>query len=494
MRMGIDVHDVVAGAVDEELLCSICTDIVQRPRCCRSGHVFCEACIKKWLQNNSTCPIGREDLEVEQLAHVRPLERMVDRMQVRCPNRGARRSWTCRPSGCAWIGLVADRAAHLHNECAFQPVPCTLPGCNASVPRRRLAAHMNTCPCRESAASPEKYQSPSKAKARAEVHAQQLRSKMAVCDSSTASCVARWLFVAAGLMIVAALLSYPLAVDRPLKTLERERQSETGAQAGAGEGLHDDEPVTIDETPRSVADVNEPGGIGSAPSVQVGAGANGGEHALDDGVPRSVVDGNEPGGTDSNAPEAAGGGVEITFDTATATPQTIVSAMRGLVVNADVQESGCLALWSLAYRNGATSAEIVRAGGVDAVIAAMQTHVRLSPSNWRVQELCTAALWNMAIDGWWREGAPPTAGDLPGVAPPVGTASTCLAIVKAGGLEAVIQAMGAHATEHAVVRLHTCPNVLEMVHRSRTHCASTFFNTDVLIAWSAAHILQKACG
>ena len=493
--MGIDVHDVVAGAVDEELLCSICTDIVQQPQCCRSGHVFCEACIKKWLQNNSTCPIGREELEVEQLAYVRPLERMVDRMQVRCPNRGARRSWTCRPSGCAWIGLVADRAAHLHNECAFQPVPCTLPGCNASVPRRRLAAHMNMCPYRESAASPEQCKSPSKttrqaggsAKARAEAQARQLRSKLAVCDSSTASCVASCLLATAGLMIVAAILLFPLAADRPFATLESEKQSKTSAQARAGKDLHGGEHVPVDEIPRSVADVNEPGAIGSAASVQVGAGGDsyGGEHVIDDGVPRSVVDGNEPGGTDSNAPEAAGGGVEITFDTSTATPQTIVSAMRGLVTNADVQESGCLALWSLAYRNGATSAEIVRAGGVDAVIAAMQTHVRLSPSNWRVQELCTAALWNMAIDGWWREGAPPTAGDLPGVAPPVGTASTCLAIVEAGGLQAVIQAMRAHATEHAVVRLQACSKLLKLLHRSRTRYASTFFNTETLIAHEA---------
>ena len=448
--MGIDVHDVVAGAVDEELLCSICTDIVQQPRCCRSGHVFCEECIKTWLQNNGTCPIGREDLEVEQLAHVRPLERMVDRIQVRCPNRGAGRSWTCRPSGCTWIGLVTNRAAHLNNECAFQPVPCTVPGCDASVPRRRLAAHMNTCPRRESTASPGKCPSPSMTTARAagsaKVHAEARAQRW----------VASWLFLPAGLLIVAAILMNPLAPDRTVRTPESEKPSEAAARAGAGDGLHGSGHDFGDAIHRSVADGSEPEDTDSKLTAQAGTleDLQGGEHPPGDEIPLSAVDGNEPGGTDSNAPRAAGGGIEISFDTATASPQTIVSAMRGLVTNADVQESGCLALWSLAYRNGATSAEIVRAGGVDAVIAAMQTHVRLSPSNWRVQELCTAALWNMAIDGWWREGAPPTAGDLPGVAPPVGAASTCLAIIKAGGLEAVIQAMNAHATQHAVVRLH----------------------------------------
>ncbi len=487
--MGIDVHDVTAGVVDEELLCSICTDIVQQPRCCRSGHVFCEECIKTWLHNNGTCPIGREDLEVEQLAHVRPLERMVDRIQVRCPNRGAGRSWTCRPFGCTWTGVVADRAAHLNNECTFQPVPCTLPGCDASVPRRRLAAHMNTCPRRESAASPGKCQLPPKPTARA------AGSANAHAEVQAQRWVASWLFVTAGLLIVAAILFNPLAPDRTVRTLEKERPSEAAAPARAGKDSHGSEHVIGDEIHRTAADGSDPGDTDSRLTAQKGTDddLHGGGHAPDDEVPLSAVDGNEPGGTDSNAPRAAGGGIEISFDTATATPQTIVSAMRGLVTNADVQESGCLALWSLAYRNGATSAEIVRAGGVDAVIAAMQTHVRLSPSNWRVQELCTAALWNMAIDGWWREGAPPTAGDLPGVAPPVGAASTCLAIVEAGGLEAVIQAMNAHATQHAVVRLHARLDVpTDRVEESLAHTYADTFSSTLALIDNEVHVVETA--
>jgi hypothetical protein len=404
---GIDVNDVVDGLVDEELLCSICTDIIQQPRCCHAGHVFCEECIKTWLQNNSTCPIGREQLEPQQLAHVRPLERMVDRIRVRCPNRGPGRSWACGASGCGWVGLCADRAAHLDNECVYQPVPCTLPGCDETVPRRRLAAHMRTCPCREtalrgnaSAAGDTCHAAPS-TPARTATGA-----GVAGTSGESRRSLASWALIAAGGLLVAALL--------------------LGSPGG------------MLETAPAVAFDGE---------VDTGTEGDAAEEAR-----RSQPDGNEPGGTDSNAPRSAGGGIEISFDTATATPQTIVSAMRGLGTNADVQESGCLALWSLAYRNGATSAEIVRGGGVEAVIAAMQTHVRLSPSNWRVQELCTAALWNMAIDGWWREGAPPTAGDLPGVQPPAGTASTSWAIVRAGGLEAVVEAMTAHATEHAVVR------------------------------------------
>ena len=51
-----------------ELTCSICQDIFKNPiftNCCLQ--TFCEDCIQEWLQNNSTCPYDRKDLDSSQL-------------------------------------------------------------------------------------------------------------------------------------------------------------------------------------------------------------------------------------------------------------------------------------------------------------------------------------------------------------------------------------------------------------------------------------------
>ena len=79
------VADVV-GEVDEELLCGICTEVLHEPHCCREGHTFCKGCITTSLDKKKTCPIDREKLTAETLSRVRPVENMVQKLVVRCPN------------------------------------------------------------------------------------------------------------------------------------------------------------------------------------------------------------------------------------------------------------------------------------------------------------------------------------------------------------------------------------------------------------------------
>ncbi|CAG2165547.1 unnamed protein product [Oppiella nova] len=51
-----------------EYTCSLCEDILNCPMttpCCLK--TFCEDCITKWLQNNTTCPYDRKTLTVDKL-------------------------------------------------------------------------------------------------------------------------------------------------------------------------------------------------------------------------------------------------------------------------------------------------------------------------------------------------------------------------------------------------------------------------------------------
>ena len=57
-----------------------------------------------------------------------------------------------------------------------------------------------------------------------------------------------------------------------------------------------------------------------------------------------------------------------------------------------MQEQGCWALWNLAANNDANQVKIGEAGGVDAVVKAMQTHLQHAG----VQEQGCGALMNLA--------------------------------------------------------------------------------------------------
>ena len=56
--MGYDVARFV-GEISEELICSICSEILENPLTTDCEHLFCRECINDWLRDNHTCPIDR---------------------------------------------------------------------------------------------------------------------------------------------------------------------------------------------------------------------------------------------------------------------------------------------------------------------------------------------------------------------------------------------------------------------------------------------------
>jgi hypothetical protein len=68
--------EFVDEVIDDEYMCGICHSVMIKPVCCRDGHCWCESCIRQWLKNNNTCPMGREALSVQQLSNLRPIERV----------------------------------------------------------------------------------------------------------------------------------------------------------------------------------------------------------------------------------------------------------------------------------------------------------------------------------------------------------------------------------------------------------------------------------
>lgn len=132
--MGYDLNRF-EGEVDEELLCLICSGVlenpVQAPVC---EHAFCSACIQEWLKRQSTCPVDRQVITSSQLQAVpRILKNLLARLTIQCCNV---------EFGCsAWVKLDALNA-HL-TECEHnpkRPVHCDL-GCGLVIPLDEINQH-----------------------------------------------------------------------------------------------------------------------------------------------------------------------------------------------------------------------------------------------------------------------------------------------------------------------------------------------------------------
>ncbi|KAB7504847.1 E3 ubiquitin-protein ligase NRDP1 [Armadillidium nasatum] len=146
--MGFDVTRF-QGDVDEELLCPICSEVLQEatsegnilslplstcfqaPSC---EHAFCSGCIHEWLSRQQTCPVDRQPITPSQLKQVpRILKSLLSKLYIACDNK---------PHGCVSVVKLDCLKTHLE-ECDFnpkRPVPCEQ-GCGLVVPKDELKDH-----------------------------------------------------------------------------------------------------------------------------------------------------------------------------------------------------------------------------------------------------------------------------------------------------------------------------------------------------------------
>ena len=96
--MGFSSALFVSQPVEEELLCSLCMDVFDRPvNACKEGHTFCTACLTSARASASTCPQCRGELFPTPTPN-RPLHNMVSKLSVRCSNSGAQSAAPEEPS------------------------------------------------------------------------------------------------------------------------------------------------------------------------------------------------------------------------------------------------------------------------------------------------------------------------------------------------------------------------------------------------------------
>ena len=77
----VDKEDVI-----EDLKCSICTEVLEKPVQTPCDHLFCDECIKQWLhQGQQTCPVDREQLTPDALKPASRITRqLLDKLHIHC--------------------------------------------------------------------------------------------------------------------------------------------------------------------------------------------------------------------------------------------------------------------------------------------------------------------------------------------------------------------------------------------------------------------------
>ncbi|XP_067686819.1 E3 ubiquitin-protein ligase NRDP1-like [Haliotis asinina] len=123
------------GDVDEELICPICSGVLEEPlQAPQCEHAFCAGCIHEWLTRQPTCPVDRSPITSNQLKQVpRILRNLLSRLHIKCDNASY---------GCMAVIKLDLLQSHVQ-ECEHnpkKPVHCEQ-GCGLIIPKDELKDH-----------------------------------------------------------------------------------------------------------------------------------------------------------------------------------------------------------------------------------------------------------------------------------------------------------------------------------------------------------------
>ncbi len=112
----------------KELQCGICLQILNKPRQCKNGHLFCLSCILKSISKNTECPSCRCRLTEENLSRSLFVERHIRNLKVFCKYHfkwnEELKDWDEDEQGCPQVLTLETRVAHeqvwtIWNHCFF---------------------------------------------------------------------------------------------------------------------------------------------------------------------------------------------------------------------------------------------------------------------------------------------------------------------------------------------------------------------------------------
>ena len=133
--MGLDQEQLSINqtAVFDQLTCTICQSIFERPKELPCKHLFCEDCIFLWTRRSkpASCPICRAIFSTLEVA--KPASLIMGILDTLI--------WRCEYQGCNITTSYSNIRGH-KTQCPFRIVHCPYPGCNRRVRRLEIAEHL----------------------------------------------------------------------------------------------------------------------------------------------------------------------------------------------------------------------------------------------------------------------------------------------------------------------------------------------------------------
>jgi hypothetical protein len=110
--MGLDFDFFVhPERISPQLICPICTQVLQNPVQTSSEHLFCEEELLEWMTRSSLCPVTKSELDPSSIRKPgRVILNMLAELEMYCSNK---------PNGCKWVGQNEHLKTHL-SSCQFR--------------------------------------------------------------------------------------------------------------------------------------------------------------------------------------------------------------------------------------------------------------------------------------------------------------------------------------------------------------------------------------
>ena len=104
--MGLDLElFVYPDRISSQLICPICTVILENPIQTDNEHLFCEEELLEWLTRSNLCPVSHTELDPSTIRKPpRIITNMLNELEVFCRNRA---------EGCLWQGEYCKLTSHM---------------------------------------------------------------------------------------------------------------------------------------------------------------------------------------------------------------------------------------------------------------------------------------------------------------------------------------------------------------------------------------------
>ena len=124
---------------DKDLVCCICTGILDDPVETRCRHVYCRECLETWNKTRPVCPTCREVVNPRHVRAVNPvLKNIIGKQMITCDYKA---------NGCEENTTIDLLESHLA-VCKYKLVECTNHGCTVQTLRGEAVEHARVCPKR----------------------------------------------------------------------------------------------------------------------------------------------------------------------------------------------------------------------------------------------------------------------------------------------------------------------------------------------------------